>query len=148
MRFNWGHGIFLFLAFFVLSMAFVIYKSFQQEVLLVEKEYYPKGLEYQKQIDRVRNTGALADKIKVSLTADSVVITYPESFRNERVKGELYFYRPSDTRGDLREEIAYKPDLVQKVVASRLMTGKYILKISWTMAQREYYQEEILRIRL
>jgi len=127
-------------------MAFVIYKSFQQEVSLVEKEYYPKGLEYQKQIERLRKTDALVNKIKVHLTDDSVVINYPESFKTEQADGELYFYRPSGSKGDLREDISYGTDLVQTIAADKLMSGKYILKISWTLAKNEYYQEEVLRI--
>ena len=62
-KFNWGTGIFIFITLFLLVNAFVIYKSFQQRNDLVEEEYYPQGLEYQKQIDRFAKANALSAKI-------------------------------------------------------------------------------------
>lgn len=146
MRFHWGHGIFLFLVIFLLSMAFFVYKSFQQDNPLVEKEYYPKGLEYQKQIDRIRNANALGEKITIIQAEEQVVVSYPESFRRSGITGDLFFYRPSGESGDYN--IAMKPDtsLVQLVPADKLKKGKYVVKCSWKSNNLEYYDEVVIFI--
>ena len=146
MKFNWGHGIFVFLNIFVLSMVFVVYKSFQQDNALVEKEYYPKGLEYQKQIDRIRNAKAMDEKIVVETMPKHVLITYPHSFKGNKPDGKIFFYRPSDDKGDM--EIAMNPDtaLVQVITADKLLKGKNLVKLSWKQSGKEFYQEEVIHI--
>lgn len=146
MKFNWGHGIFVFLTIFVLSMVFVVYKSFQQDNALVEKEYYPKGLEYQKQIDRISNANSLDEKISIEAASQSVIIKYPASFKGIKPEGKIFFYRPSDDKGDL--ELVMQPDtaLKQMVSTEKLLKGKYLVKLSWIFESKEYYQEEVIRI--
>jgi hypothetical protein len=146
MKFNWGHGIFIFLTIFVLSMVFVVYKSFQQDNALVEKEYYPKGLEYQKQIDRIGNANSLSEKIAVEPVNGIAVVKYPKSLYEGMAKGKLFFYRPSDDAGDLEVDMKVDSSLIQKVPIDKLMNGKYLLKISWTMQSKEYFQEEVIHI--
>jgi len=144
MRFHWGHGIFVFLLIFLLSMAFVIYKSFQQDNPLVEKEYYPKGLEYQKQIDRTRNARALGEKIVITQYEGQLVITYPGFFRKPGISGELYFYRPSGETGDFRTAMAPDTSLVQLISSEKLEPGKYVVKCNWSHDRLEYYDEVVI----
>ncbi len=144
MKFNWGHGIFIFLTIFLLTMAFVVYKSFQEKNALVESEYYPKGLVYEKQIKRIANADAMPEKISLSELNGSVVIKFPSIFKEARISGSLYFYRPSDDTGDHTEPIKCDSTLLQKVPAGKLMSGKYIVKMNWTMNGKEYYHEEAL----
>jgi hypothetical protein len=146
MKFNWGHGIFIFLTIFLLSMAFVVYKGFQQKNALVEEEYYPKGLEYQKQIDRIAHADSMAEKIRLVEQGENIVITYPASFMGKKIQGTLYFYRPSDDAGDYKEEMVCDGSLEQKVPSARLMAGKYIIKMNWEINGIEYYHEEPLSI--
>ncbi len=146
MKFNWGHGIFIFLILFLSVMGFVVYESFRQNNSLVEAEYYPKGLEYQKQIDRIANADSLKGKISLKEQGENIVISYPEAFKNARLSGTLYFYRPSDDAGDQLVNIVCDSSLLQKVPAKKLMSGKYIVKMNWKMGGKEFYQEEVLMI--
>jgi hypothetical protein len=146
MKFNWGHGIFLFLVIFLLSVAFVVYKGFQEKNALVEEEYYPKGLEYQKQIDRIARADSLPEKIKMVRQGTNIEFTYPASFFGTKVEGSIYFYRPSDDAGDYREKMLCDSSLTQKVPVGKLMPGKYIVKLNWTASGKEYYHEEVLLV--
>lgn len=146
MKFNWGHGIFTFLAVFLLAMGFVVYKSFQQNNSLVESEYYPKGLEYQKQIERIANADSLKEKITVAEVDGKILITYPQLFKNASPEGTLYFYRPSDDAGDHTEKMLCDSSLIQVVPAQKLMAGKYIVKMNWKMNGKEFYHEQQLMI--
>jgi hypothetical protein len=146
MKLNWGHGIFIFLTIFLLSMAFVVYKGFQEKNALVEEEYYPKGQAYQKQIDRIANADALTEKIRLAEQDGNVIVSYPSSFAGKKIEGTLYFYRPSDDAGDFKEAMIFDSTLVQKVPLAHLMAGKYIVKMNWLMDGKEFYHEETLLV--
>lgn len=145
-KFNWGTGIAIVIALFLLANAFVIYKSLQQRYDLVEKEYYPQGLEYQKQIDRFANAHALSSSIKIDNINGEIVITYPEEFKNQSISGKIIFFRPSDERADFADSIKYDSSLIQRVQTEKLMKGKYIAKFFWLMNQKEYAQESTFRL--
>ena len=145
-KFNWGTGIFIFITLFLLTNAFVIYKSFQQRNDLVEEEYYPQGLEYQKQIDRFANANTLSRKIKITEEAGSVVIIYPSELKNKNVKGQVVFFRPSDEKADFQDSISFDTAMTQKIPVQKMVKGKYIAKFFWVMQGKEYAYESTLRI--
>jgi nitrogen fixation protein FixH len=147
MKFNWGTGITIFIGFFLLSMAFFIFKSYQEDYPLVEKEYYPKGLEYDKQLARIRNTEALAEKFSVEQTGSEVVVRQPAVLQKGYEGGNIHFYRPSAESGDLKDTIRVDSTLKQSFPLAKLMEGKYLVKINWKMGGKEYYQEEPVYIR-
>lgn len=146
MKFHWGHGIAVFLGIFLISMGFVVYKAFQQDNPLVELEYYPKGLVYEKQIQRIQNANRLPEKIKVEVNSENVVVVYPADFLSLKPEGTVYFYRPSNEKGDLTEKMICDSSLRQNFKEERLMNGKYIIKLTWKMGGKEYYQEEVVHI--
>ncbi len=145
-KFNWGTGIFIFIVLFLLVNAFVIYKSFQQRNDLVTEEYYPRGLEYQKQIDRFANTNALSGKIEIKEAGNELVIVYPTELKGKDVKGKVIFFRPSDERADFNDSIHFDTAMIQRIVVSNMMKGKYIAKFFWIMDGKEYAHENIVRL--
>ena len=145
-KFNWGTGIFIFITLFLLTNAFVIYKSFQQRNDLVEEEYYPQGLEYQKQIDRFANANALIGKIKITEEAGELIISYPSEFKDKTVKGLVIFFRPSDEKADFQDSISFDKAMIQKIPVQNMVKGKYVAKFFWVMQGKEYAYESTLRI--
>lgn len=147
MKFNWGTGIFLFIVLFLVSMLTVVFLSFRQSNELVESEYYPQGIEYQKQIDRRQRAEALSARIDIKQSGSVVVLAYPAEFRNAALSNaEIYFYRPSAEMSDVK--IAMQPDtaLMQYLPVDNLRAGKYIVKFSWMMNETEYYDEQSIMI--
>ena len=145
-KFNWGTGIFIFIALFLLVNAFVIYKSFQQRNDLVEEEYYPQGLEYQKQIDRFAKANALSAKIEISEEAGELVITYPNELNSKNIKGQVIFFRPSDENADFSDSIRFDTAMVQRIPIQKMIKGKYIAKFFWIMDGKEYAHESTIRL--
>lgn len=145
-KFNWGTGITLFIALFLLVNAFVIFKSFQQRNDLVSEEYYPQGLEYQKQIDRFANANSLSSKIQITESADRLFIHYPVEMKGKSVKGQVIFFRPSDERADFQDSIVFDTAMIQEVVIREMMKGKYIAKFFWIMDGKEFAHESSLRL--
>lgn len=145
-KFNWGTGIFIFIALFLLTCSFVIYKSFQQKYDLVEEEYYPQGLEYQKQIDRFANANSLVGKIEITAVSDGLIITYPKEMKGKEIKGHVIFFRPSDENADFRDSIQFDTNMVQRISLQQIIKGKYIAKFFWTMDGKEFAHESNVRI--
>lgn len=145
-KFNWGTGIFIVISLFLLANAVVIYKSFQQKYDLVEKEYYPQGLEYQKQIDRFANANSLTDSIKIVSESGSMKIIYPLDFKGKDVKGNVIFFRPSDENADFQDSIKYDTAMVQQIPLEKMVGGKYIAKFFWTFEGKEFAHECSVRV--
>ena len=71
-QFNWGTGILLvIIVFFGLMIAMVVF-SMNQEVNLVSPDYYPKGIDYDKQIEKTKNLQLLGSKVEYKKTNDSL----------------------------------------------------------------------------
>jgi len=145
-KFNWGTGIFIFIALFLLANAVVIYFSFQQKNDLVAEEYYPQGLEYQKQIDRFAKTNALSGKIVISEDKDGLVILYPADLKGKDLKGEVVFFRPSDENADFQDSIRFDTAMIQRIAVDKFIRGKYVAKFFWEMEGKEYAHESVFRI--
>jgi len=145
-KFDWGTGIFIFIALFLLVNAFVIYKSLQQRNDLVIEEYYPQGLEYQKQIDRFANANSLTGKIQISVNANEVSISYPSDLKGKDIKGKVIFFRPSDERADFNDSIKFDTAMIQRIAVDKMMKGKYIAKFFWIMDGKEFAQECMVRL--
>jgi hypothetical protein len=145
-KFNWGTGIFIFIALFLLANAVVIYFSFQQKNDLVAEEYYPQGLEYQKQIDRFAKANALSSQIIISENQQELLITYPKDMKGKDVKGEVVFFRPSDQNADFYDSIRFDTSMLQRIPVEKFIKGKYIAKFFWKMDGKEYANENTFRV--
>lgn len=140
-KFHWGTGIFLFIGlFFITVVSFVIWTT-TQDISLVEKDYYPKGVRFDEQRTKMANTSALAEKISATINKEQIILKFPDVVRNKKPEGTIWVYRPSDISKDSR--ITVNPDTsgIQIIPRNTLSIGKYILKIDWTMDSIPYYQE-------
>jgi hypothetical protein len=145
-KFNWGTGIFAFIVLFLISMVVLVYFSMQQRFDLVETEYYPQGLEYQKQIDRIANAGKLSAPVSVEQVQDFLIFHYPAEMKDKHVKGIVFMFRPSDQYADFTDSLKFDTTMVQRIPVAGLTAGRYIAKINWTMDGKEFYHEQGVRI--
>jgi hypothetical protein len=145
-KFDWGTGITIFIALFLLANAFVIYKSFQERNDLVTEEYYPQGLEYQKQIDRFAKANALSSQIVISENQQELLITYPKDMKGKDVEGEVVFFRPSDENADFHDSIRFDTSMIQRFPVEKFIKGKYVAKFFWNMDGKEYANENTFRV--
>ncbi len=143
-KWNWGTGITIFIILFVSFILWRVYKTTQHPVMLVEKDYYPKGLQYQQRIDERRNARLYKPKFLVYEQNDEVVIHFPELHPDT---SSFTFFRPSDNRFDLR--FPFQPDSAGFMHLSRqkFKKGKYILKIYWEEKGRKFYVEKNFKLK-
>jgi len=139
MKFNWGTGIFIFLIIFVLSILSFVFFAFQQDVNLVHEEYYQKGVDFDNERG-MRERAKLEDyRFSIGQNKELVNISIDETYFSEISDVEAYFYRPSDRREDIKFQ--FKSSILE-VSTTKLIRGKYDLKISWKKDGKDYLLEK------
>ncbi|RLD37363.1 MAG: hypothetical protein DRI83_04035 [Bacteroidetes bacterium] len=139
-KINWGTGILIFLVIFFIAIFSFVYFSFQLQINLVEDDYYPKEITYQKQIDKMHNLEVLGEKISIRKEEGILILTFPEVHKS-KFEGKIHIYRPSDAGMDKVLEIVTDQNNRQFIPVDQLINGKYILKIDWVCEGTGYYQE-------
>jgi hypothetical protein len=138
-KWNWGTGITIFIILFVSFILWRVYKTTQHPVMLVEKDYYPKGLQYQQRIDERHNARLYKPKFLVYRQSEEVVIHFPVLHPDT---SRFTFFRPSDNRFDL--SFPFRPDSLglMHFPLQKFKKGKYILKIYWEEKGKKFYVEK------
>jgi len=145
-KFNWGTGIFVFLMLFLGIFAYFIWFSFQQPLNLVDTNYYPKGLEYERQISKFKNSAKLEKDISISQDSINVFIEFP-TLDAKKINGNILFYYPPDSRKDYKLQIELDTANRSIVSKNKLIRGqKYNVLVDWKADSLEYYFEEKLQI--
>jgi hypothetical protein len=145
MKFNWGTGIVIaIISFMAFIMYFVITMSTDNNYShdLVTEKYYQKELNFQDEIDAVKNTLLLKDKVKIIRTEKGLEIEFPKYFISKEIKGKVFLYRPSNKQLDFEIPISNTYLLVPE---KRLVDGRWNIDVSWKYKNKAYLvKEEIL----
>lgn len=138
---NWGKSIALFYGLFVVALLAVVAFSFTRNVNLVTEDYYKQELVYEDQINRVKNTQSLEEKPTIQLKGSYVELVFPTELSP---KGNILFFRPSDSNLDKRIAISLGADNKQQIDFSREKKGLWKAKLNWKQSGKEYYQEFVI----
>jgi hypothetical protein len=138
-KWNWGTGITLFIIIFMVFTLWKVYRATQHPVMLVEKDYYPRGLQYQQRIDERHNARLFRAKFQVYEQNKEIIIHFPPLHPDS---SNFTFFRPSDANFDL--SFPFQPDSLglMHLPLRKFEKGKYILKIYWEEDGKKYYVEK------
>lgn len=140
MKFNWGHGILIFLTIFVtLVISFIVF-SLNQEIDLVAKDYYDKGANYSEQIEINKRSQPYQDSINVDIKNSVISIQLAEEMKNINDSISIYFYRPSDKKADFTH-VAKMSDKIE-IPFSKIKKGRYFAKFTWKQSNQTYNTEK------
>ncbi len=144
-KLNWGSGIAIFYIVFVLFWVGNLIFSATVPINLVEEDYYAKEIQFQDKIEMQKNTQKLKEQPILQYAENSFLIKLPSDFNGSDIKGDLHFYRPSDSKLDK----IYKLDLTaansQVFDISTLKEGIWRAKLSWESGDKAYYHETMFR---
>lgn len=143
MRINWGVKITIAYTTFVLFMGTMVYMCTRQHFDLVSEDYYAQELKYQQVIDGVNNTKDLKEQVTIDQSGSSVSIRLPTG-NTAFEKGEVLFYRPSNSGADFTVAISSN---VIEVPKEKMHAGLYKVKINWTAEGKHFYDEQSLDIK-
>ena len=141
-KFNWGTGIFISIAIFMIITVILTVIFMNQRVDLVTNNYYEKTLTYQNQIDTYKRTAELKEKVSFNYADNKIDISFPDSYLRQVNDGKLYFYRPSDSRKDFTIPIKLDKKGSQIFNMKKVDKGYWKVEIQWTMNNQDYKMEK------
>lgn len=140
-KINWGTGILITIIIFMVITVSTVVFLMNQDVDLVESDYYAKGIDHQKQIERINRANSMDEEVKIDLENEVVRITFPDRYKSEAISGTIQFYRPSDSKKDITLPISLDTVAQQVVPVKLLQKGYWKVKLNWTENAVEYYKE-------
>ncbi|MCF6171146.1 MAG: FixH family protein [Bacteroidales bacterium] len=139
MNWNWGTKLILWIVLFMGFIFVLVYLSTQNSIILVEKDYYPKGLEFQNRIDERNNALQLRAGFQIRQIRENVVVEFPCIKPDS---GTLVFYRHNNKLLD--QTINIKIDETKKMYfpLAGFEKGKYLVKFHWFENGKGYFVEK------
>ena len=142
-KMSWGTKLAIGASIYVIGVLTFVGFSTTQKINLVSKDYYPKEVVYQEQIDKLKNAKELDSDIQIIQENGSLHIQFPGNMHTQ-VKGEIIFYRPADYESDIKATIDLDENGLQKLNTNQLLKGMYTIKIDWEHNGIGYYKEEAI----
>lgn len=147
MKLNWGTGIVIsIIAFISFILYFVITMSTKQGYNhdLVTEKYYQKELDFQKDIEALKNAKKLKKNIITKRTKEGLTIHFPKEFDPKKIKGKMFLYRPSNKQLDFEIPISLSNRYLL-VPENRLLGGRWNITINWQYKGKDYsFKEELI----
>ena len=141
MKMNWGTklviGMGLFMAF-IITLAVLMIRSGSDD--LVDKDYYQKGIEYDK--DYVRKSQMQKDQAEPEIiVGDRIRIVFKKA-----ATGSVRFLHPSDNKKDRVVNLNSGMANVVELPLTDIEKGHWKLIIEWKSEEKEYMFEKSITI--
>lgn len=145
-KFNWGTGILIGIIIFITLSVTMTVIFMTQDVSLVSDNYYEKSLEYQDEIDKKSRTKSLDEQVKINFNGEVIAVLFPTDYLGNKISGEIYFYRPSNSSFDFKLPLLVSEEGNQLIPVERLEKGFWRVKINWSMDRNMYYNERAITV--
>ena len=146
MKLNWGYRVAILYCSFVAFMLFLVFRSHSEDFSLVTKDYYKGAIEYQQQIDKIKNSAALPEKLQIAFSQENKKASFSFPQNMTSVQGEILFYRPSDSKQDLKISVQPDAENLQVVSFRDLQKGLWRVQVEWNAGGTAYFDEKSLVI--
>ncbi|CAA9202699.1 hypothetical protein FLA105534_04219 [Flavobacterium bizetiae] len=148
MKINWGTGIVI---AFALFMSFILYFVFEVQSNskydndLVVEEYYKHDSHFQDEMARIQNAHDLQQRPSITYTEKGVKIAFPATFENDKVKGNVLLYRPSNKKFDFDTQIALTNSALL-IPQKKLIKGRWDVNMEWEYKGTKYLSKEVIYV--
>ena len=115
---------------------------------LVITDYYKAEIQYQKQINKKKNTAAMLNKptLRYDSLGHKVYLTLLPNGSKYSMSGSLYFYRPDDPTSDFYVALKTGDNGSQVIDGSNRKYGRYVIKMDWRENGTAYYIEKTIML--
>lgn len=135
---NWGYKILTVYVLFVAGIMFLVFKTTQEKVDLVTKDYYEQELMYQDRIDQSARAASLSSGLSYQVNDGMVGIKFPPEMNGKSIEADVLLYCPSDKQKDISKKMeTTNAELALAFPAS--YKGMFELKIHWKADGSDYY---------
>ncbi len=140
MKLGWGWKIAILYGCFAILILSLVIASNRQHFDLVSDDYYGEEVAYQKVIDASKNQSALSQPLQIHANESSVIIEFPNEFKDKMLTGSIQFYSPVNESWDHTYKITPQNNSFS-ISRTELQKTRYILKINCTIDGKNYHQE-------
>lgn len=138
MKYNWGHGIATAIILAIIALSSLVFVVTRERIDMVTDQYYPKELDYQLQIDKIKSYRELEQGVELKVNGE-LLIQFPKvSASPADITGALHIYRPSDERLDIEREVKLSDAYTMIIAKELLKLGKYEVIIDWKVDDKRY----------
>ncbi|MGQ8337647.1 FixH family protein [Sunxiuqinia sp. A32] len=141
LKINWGTGILIAIITMVSGMLVLVFIATRQDYYLVDDDYYQKAVNYQQQIEKIKNANELIEKVNINYSGKNLKLDFPLIFQHEKLEGTIQLYSPVNGNHDLTFPVKIDDKLSQLLSLEKLPKGRYKIKLDWTANDKSYYQE-------
>jgi hypothetical protein len=148
MKINWGTGIVI---AFALFMSFILYFVFEVQSNskydndLVVEEYYKHDTHFQEEMARIQNAHDLQQRPSITyIDNEGVKVVFPASFENDKIKGNILLYRPSNKKFDFTAIALTNSSLV--IPENKLVKGRWDVNMEWQYNGKKYLTKEVIYV--
>ena len=145
MKFNWGHGLTIFIICFVSFILIFVLQTTKLNTELYANDYYRQEIEYQDKINAINNFKYLNQDILTKQNKSHFKILLPTYFVQKKVTGNIYFYKPENSLLDFKKTIVNSSDI--SISKDEISKGRFIMKISLKDDFRSYFTEQEIIIK-
>lgn len=141
---SWGFRITILYLGFVGLILTLVFTCFGHKIELETKDYYAKELKFQDQINADANARALSQPIDHEVKGRSVMLLIPAELRSADFKGEVLFFRPSDSSLDKNFKLEPNAEGIQVFEDPGFEKGVYKMRVSISSNNKSYYEEKVV----
>ncbi|MBF4491651.1 FixH family protein [Flavobacterium sp. JLP] len=148
MKINWGTGIVIAFALFmsfILFFVFEVQSNSKYDNDLVVEEYYKHDSHFQEEMARVQNAHDLQQKPSITYNEEGVKVVFPASFENDKIKGNVLLYRPSNKKFDFNTPISLK-NATLLIPKNKLVKGRWDVNIEWEYNGKKYLTKQVIYV--
>ena len=138
---NWGKGITLFIAAFMMFIASMVVYAFTKDADLVREDYYENELAYDQNKENKFNYQELKEEVTISKNESGVVFNFPKIVTAES-NGKIMFYRPDQKKYDCEFELNVDTLHQQILPYKSFKEGYYDLQVEWTSGDKTFLFED------
>ena len=145
---SWGWKIVIVYVGFVIMTLSMVFYFMGHKVELVEDDYYKQEIEYQSRIDKINNANQLREPLVMDLQRNEGLLSFkfPKEQVTAGIEGNVVLYRPSNAQEDKELAISVDSEGGQQVSVAGMSKGLWKIKISWSAAGKEYYDEKTITL--
>lgn len=145
-NFNWGTGIFISLAVFIVAMMSMISYILSLDFYMVSNDTYEKGINYQETIDGRKRSSELNNPVLILFDdpTEALKIIFPTEISSQAPTGNIQLYRPNDSSQDKYYSLSIDENGLQTIPVSKLSKGKWILTLQWNVDTLSYIEEKTI----
>lgn len=130
-------GVFVLFITFILQFVF---RSMQNDVQLVSKNYYQQEIEYQTHIDKVERSTSIQENSTIIINNEQLIVNIAPEIT--QAKGIIHIYNGSDATLDIEIPFEFNKNSSLIFPTKNLQQGVWTIKVDFESEGKNFYIEE------